>query len=115
MKIAIVGSRSIELEKLEQYIPKNVTEIITGGAKGVDTSAKEFALEKGITYKEFLPEYDKYGRAAPIRRNFEIADYADKVIAFWDCKSKGTKSVIDYCRKNGIELELFMFIEKKHL
>lgn len=113
MKLAIIGSRGIELQRFEQYIPNNVTEIISGGARGVDAAAKEYALKHNIPYKEYLPEYDKYGRKAPILRNYQIADRADKVIAFWDCKSRGTKSVIDYCKKKGIELELFMFIDRK--
>ena len=47
----------------------------------------------------FLPEYERYGRAAPIVRNKKIVDYADKVIAFWDGNSKGTLSVIKYAEK----------------
>jgi len=48
-----------------------------------------------------LPEYRKYKRGAPLIRNKQIVDYADTVIAFWDGKSKGTESVIQYCIKTG--------------
>ena len=63
---------------------------------GVDTIAKLFALENGIKYIEFLPNYQKYGRRAPIVRNYQMVDYGDSILAFWDGESRGTKSVINY-------------------
>lgn len=109
MKVAIIGSRTIFIENIEDYIPKGTTEIVSGGAKGVDTCAKLFAESNNITYSEFLPEYKKYGRAAPIVRNRLIVDSADIIIAFWDGTSKGTKSVIDYCKKNKKEIFVYTF------
>ena len=99
MKIAIIGSRSILSFNIRLYIPESCTEIVSGGAKGVDSHAALFAKERGIKLTEFLPDYEKYGRAAPIVRNKEIVNYADMVIAFWDGKSKGTLSVIKYAQK----------------
>ncbi len=99
MKIAIIGSRKLEVSNLEKYLPDNVTEIVSGGAKGIDTCAKRFAVEKGIKLTEFLPEYEKYGRGAPLKRNLQIIDYSDLVIAFWDGNSRGTKYVIDNCKR----------------
>lgn len=104
MKVAIIGSRTITIENLENYIPEGTTEIVSGGAKGVDSCAKLFAESNNLKYTEFLPEYKKYGRAAPIKRNYKIVEYADIIIALWDGISKGTKSVIDYCKKNGKEI-----------
>jgi len=101
MRVAIIGSRSLYLKNLERYLPLQVTEIVSGGAKGIDFCTREYAKEKGLLYTEFLPNYPKYQRAAPLKRNEEIAEYADYVIAFWDGKSKGTKYTIDYCRKIG--------------
>lgn len=51
MKIAIVGSRDLKVNNLKKYLPKNVTEIVSGGAKGVDTSAKEYADAYGLKRK----------------------------------------------------------------
>ena len=99
MKIAIIGSRSILSFNIGLYIPESCTEIVSGGAKGVDSHAALFAKERGIKLTEFLPDYEKYGRAAPIVRNKEIVNYADMVIAFWDGKSRGTNFVINYCKK----------------
>ncbi|MDE5569145.1 MAG: hypothetical protein K2I82_00620, partial [Ruminococcus sp.] len=70
-----------------------------GGAKGVDSCAKEYALKNNIPFKEFLPEYTRFGRVAPLKRNLQIIEYADIVIAFWNGQSHGTKYVIDNCRK----------------
>ena len=99
MKIAIIGSRDITVPDLEPYLPENTTEIISGGARGADACAKAYALAHHIAYREFLPDYTRYGRGAPIVRNRLIVEAADEVIAFWNGTSRGTRSVIDYCRK----------------
>ncbi|MBR1811190.1 MAG: hypothetical protein IJ766_06040 [Clostridia bacterium] len=99
MKVAIIGSRNLKIENLKNYIPTETTEIVSGGAKGIDACAREYANKNGLILTEFLPEYDRYQRGAPLRRNIQIIEYADIVIAFWDEKSKGTKYVIDECKK----------------
>ena len=106
MKLAIIGSRSLTNIALEQYIREDVIEIVSGGAVGVDSCAAEYAKRKGLKLTEFLPDYDRYGRAAPIVRNREIVDYADEIIAFWDGKSKGTLSVIKYAQEIGKSCEI---------
>ena len=98
MKIAIIGSRSITSINIEKYI-SDCTEIVSGGAIGVDSCAAKFALKNNILLTEFLPEYECYGRAAPIIRNKQIVDYADKLLIFWNGTSKGTLSVIKYAKK----------------
>lgn len=95
MKIAIIGSLRVSVENLQDYIPNTVTEIVSGGAKGVDSSAKEYAFKHKIKLTEFYPEYSKFGKAAPLHRNITIINYADLVWAFGDGKSLGTKFVID--------------------
>ncbi|MBQ7392116.1 MAG: hypothetical protein IJV73_05465 [Clostridia bacterium] len=97
MKIAIIGSRDIVVKNMEEYISQ-CDEIISGGAKGVDTCAAEYARKKGIILTEILPQYELYGRAAPIIRNKEIVDRADEIIAFWNGRSRGTLSVIKYAQ-----------------
>jgi predicted Rossmann fold nucleotide-binding protein DprA/Smf involved in DNA uptake len=101
MKVAVIGSRNLSIENLEDYIPQDCTEIVSGGAKGVDSSAAQFAKSRALKLTEFLPQYSVYGKAAPIIRNKQIVDYADCVLAFWDGVSKGTHSVIRYCEKLG--------------
>ena len=107
MKVAVVGSRNLEVKNLGDYLPAEVTEIVSGGAKGVDTSAREYAKEHGIKLTEFLPEYSRYKRGAPLKRNIQIVEYADMVLAFWDGQSRGTKYVIDYCKEHEIPLKIY--------
>lgn len=75
MKIAVIGSRSLVVNNLEKYLPKDVDEIVSGGAIGIDRCAKEYAIRNNITLREFLPEYNKFGRSAPLKRNIEIIEY----------------------------------------
>ena len=70
VKIAVIGSRNVTVPNLGDYLPENCTELVSGGAKGVDTSAREYAEANNIKLTEFLPDYKRYGRgAAPLRRN----------------------------------------------
>ena len=101
MKIAIIGSRTAFVDGIDEYIGEKCDEIVSGGAKGVDTQAADFARKNGITLTEFLPDYKRYGRAAPLIRNRMIVKYADEIIAFWDGKSRGTDYVIKYAEKIG--------------
>ncbi len=107
MKIAVVGSRNVKIENIGYYIGE-CDEVVSGGARGTDACAAEYARENGIALTEFLPEYERYGRAAPIIRNRRIVDYADKVIAFWDGRSRGTLSVIRYAEKAGKPCEIIL-------
>ena len=106
MKVAVIGSRGLIIDNLGEYLPPETTEIISGGAKGIDTCAKEYAIANNIKLTEFLPEYEKYGRSAPLKRNITIIENADTVLAFWDGKSNGTRFVIDNCKKLGKEIKV---------
>lgn len=108
MIVAIIGSRGLHVTDLEKYLPSEVTEIVSGGARGIDRCAREYALSHGIKLTEFLPEYKKYGRAAPLKRNIEIIEHADLVLAFWDGSSHGTKFVIDNCKNQHIPVKVFV-------
>ena len=107
MKIAIIGSRNIGEIDLDKYVV-HCDEIITGGARGVDTCAEEYANEHGIKVTVITPDYNRYGRGAPIVRNKEIVDLSDKVLAFWDGSSRGTLSVINYARKTEKPCEVIL-------
>ncbi len=111
MKVAVVGSRGLSVADLGRYLPEGTTEIVSGGARGVDTSAREYAISHGLRLTEFLPEYDKFGRDAPLKRNITIIEYADLVLAFWDGQSHGTKFVIDNCKKRNIPVRIYMPIK----
>lgn len=101
MKIAIVGSRNLKIDNLGNYLPAGTTEIVSGGARGTDTCAREYAKAHGLKLTEFLPDYERYGKGAPLRRNLEIIDYADAIFAFWDGKSRGTAYTIKKAQDIG--------------
>lgn len=110
MKIAIVGSRDYQhLERVHQYIRDCLVHedvIISGGAKGVDTYAAEYGRYVLLDVVVFYPEWSKYGKAAGMIRNQAIVDAADKVVAFWNGKSKGTADTIAKARKAGKPVEI---------
>ena len=107
MKVAIIGSRNLFLNDFKKYLPENTTEIVSGGAKGIDECARTYAIKENIKLTEFLPKYKLYGKNAPLKRNIEIINYSDIIIAFWDGKSRGTKFVIDNCKKMNKDVRVF--------
>lgn len=109
MKVAVIGSRRLSVKKLGDYLPDGVTEIVSGGAGGIDADAEEFAIANGLKLTLFLPEYQKYRRNAPLVRNKQLIEYSDIVIAFWDGESRGTKHVIETCKKLGREIRVYKF------
>ena len=114
MRVAIVGSRSIEYDRLKdkayellcRYIPANATEIVSGGAVGIDTLAEIYAKSNHLPTKIFKPDYAKYGRKAPILRNDEIVAYAQYVLAFCDGSSHGTAYTVATCIKEGVPVKI---------
>ncbi len=110
MKIAVVGSRSIKNADISQYIPKEATEIITGGAVGVDKLAEREARLRGIALTVFKPDYELHGKSAPIVRNKLIAKECDMLIAFWDGSSRGTVFTWRYAAKLGKPVKIYKLI-----
>lgn len=106
MKVAVVGSRGLQVNNLEDYLPAETELIITGGARGVDSSARLYAQEHGIELLEILPDYRRYRRAAPLKRNIAIIDRADMVLVFWDGHSTGTAYVINACRERNVPCQI---------
>ena len=70
--------------------------IYTGGAVGIDRRVRDFAVRKGIKVTEILPEYNLYGKSAPLIRNELIVRMSDIVYVFWDGKSRGSEYVINF-------------------
>jgi len=105
MKTIIAGSRDYNnynhVETMLDYFRKEheVSEIVSGGAKGADALGEQYAKENRIELKVFPADWNKHGRAAGPIRNAQMGDYADQLVAVWDGKSKGTKNMIDYMNK----------------
>jgi len=108
MRVAIIGSRGLEVKDFSPYLPKEVTEIVSGGAVGIDRSARQYAKTHGLKLTEFLPDYEQHGRKAPLLRNLDIIAYSDLVLAFWDSRSRGTAFVIKKCHEQGKPIRIFI-------
>jgi hypothetical protein len=78
-----------------------ITEIVSGGSKGVDESAERIAAEKAISLRRFPANWREFGRSAGPRRNLEMSIYADALIAIWDGKSPETQHMIEAMKKAG--------------
>ena len=109
MKLAVVGSRgwtkyTSVFIAITSIFPD---EIVSGGAKGVDSMAEQWATLYHVPTKIFLPDWKKYGKRAGAIRNKQIVDYCDKLIAFWDGKSRGTLISIEMAQKAGKLLKVF--------
>lgn len=114
MKVIIAGTRSHSLEpdKMQELVDKSgleVTELVCGMAKGVDISAKFWALEKGIPYKKFHPDWATMGKSAGHERNRRMAEYADALIAIWDGQSKGTANMIQTMQSLNKKIVIFRY------
>lgn len=79
-------------------------EVVSGTASGADKLGERYALERRYDITRFPADWEKYGKAAGYKRNAEMANYADGLIAFWDEKSKGTKHMIDLAKKANLRI-----------
>lgn len=103
MWLAIVGTRtpSISYEDWKVHIDAlQPTRIISGGAVGIDSYAKRYAEEHNIPCTEYLPQYELYGRNAPLQRNTQIVDDCQFLIAFPSAESRGTWDSIRKAEKS---------------
>ena len=110
MKQAIIGRRTCPPVDIKSYLTYIYDTIVSWGAKGADTYAREFAKKKGLKMIEFFPNYEKYGKAAPLERNKLIVDECDCILAFWDGSSRGTKYTIDYAHQLGKPIKIVNYI-----
>lgn len=119
--VAVVGSRlsagrerdvkALMRPVLNDYFSRGFDDLVSGGARGVDTWAAEiWEGELGLYITTIRPDWDRYGKSAGFRRNVEIVEQADAVVAFWDGESKGTLHSINLALNMRKDLEV-VFIE----
>ncbi len=115
MKLLIAGGRDFQdYDRLKKYIDwlrtkYDITEIVSGMARGADTLGYMYAMENNIKVAKFPAEWNLYGNKAGYVRNFEMGKYCDNAVIFWDGKSKGTKSMIDIMEKMGKKIALLRY------
>lgn len=110
MKVIIAGSRHITdrlgLFKAIKQSGFDITEVVSGTSRGVDTLGEAYARANDIPIKEFPANWSKFGNYAGPVRNNEMAKYADAAIILWDGESRGTLNMI----KNMVNLDKPYFI-----
>lgn len=106
MILAVVGSRkwlmpSVVAKVLDECrTNEGMEEIVTGGAAGVDSFAEAWAKLHLVPCTVLRPDWSIGRRGAAIR-NAEIVKRCDRLVAFWDGSSRGTKMTISMAMKAG--------------
>lgn len=110
-KVIIAGSRGFSnykllREKCNEYLREKRKEyniiIISGGARGADFFGEKYAKDEGFSLEVFPANWNKFGKAAGFKRNEQMAEVADALIAFWDGKSHGTKHMIEIMENKNL-------------
>lgn len=111
-KVIVAGGRDFAdydllKSKLDNLlVDRHPVEIVSGTARGADKLGEFYAKRTQLALALFPADWDLYGKSAGYRRNEEMADYADALVAFWDGKSRGTKHMIDLANKSGIQVRV---------
>ena len=110
MKVIIAGDRNFtDYEYVKKFVDSleiEITEVVSGRARGVDRLGERYAKENEIECMMFPAEWGTYGRAAGPIRNKQMADYVGEegaLIAFLAEGSKGTASMISIAEKQNIQ------------
>jgi len=126
MKVIVAGSRSIKdyalVAKAIEGVDIQITELVSGTAKGVDQLGERWATENQVPIKRFPADwknldavgavvrtghYGQYNAKAGFDRNKQMADYAEALVAVYDGKSKGTASMIKLAREQGLQVFVY--------
>ena len=98
LRIIVAGSRRITsyaaISLLLADSPFQITVLLSGGAKGVDTLAEDWATRHGVDVQRYPLNWKLYRSSAPLVRNCEMANAADGFIGIWDGYSSGTMGMI---------------------
>jgi len=111
-KVIIAGGRDFDdyelLEKNLDFLFQNKENVVvvSGKASGADSLGERYAKDRGLKIKEFPAEWNKYGKSAGYRRNEQMAQNADALVAFWDGVSRGTKHMIEVAKSNELRIRI---------
>jgi hypothetical protein len=111
MKVIIAGGRGIWLTQeqmanivIESELCTNISEVVSGGAMGIDIAGEAWAYESNVRVKTFSADWNQYGRAAGPIRNRQMADYADALVLVWNGKSRGSMSMRREAQLAGLRI-----------
>ena len=115
IKVIIAGGRNFDdfnrlCQVCDEFLQdQNKVEIVSGAYKGADLLGERYAAERNHPIKQFPANWRRYGKSAGLKRNAEMAAYADELIAFWDGESKGTKNMFDLATQAGLNVKIIYF------
>ena len=115
IKIIIAGGRNFDdypklCQVCDEFLQdQNNIEIVSGAYKGADFLGERYASERNYPIKQFPADWRRYGKSAGLKRNTEMAAYADALIAFWDGESKGTKHMIELATHTGLKVKVIYY------
>jgi hypothetical protein len=111
VKVIIAGSRGIDdyptVLRAIVAADFDITEVVSGGARGVDRLGEKYAALQGLPVKRFIPDWANDGKRAGFDRNREMAHYADALIAVWDGQSRGTRHMIEVATRGGMPVSVY--------
>ena len=87
----------------------NIIEIVSGTAKGADQLGEQYARENGFALTRMPAQWDKFGKSAGYKRNVQMAEYADALIACWDGKSRGTMHMINIATERKLPTRIITY------
>ena len=115
MRTIIAGSRDCTDMKILETAIANITwqpsVVISGTARGADTLGELWAAKNNIPIERKPANWKQYGQSAGYKRNREMAESAEALIALWDGNSRGTLHMIEQANKK--QLLVYVFEYKK--
>ena len=118
MRMIIAGGRDFtDTDSAADYLIKLVEEnkipdtptIISGGARGADKVGENLAKMFDLPLEIYPADWNTYGKSAGYRRNTQMADTADVLVAFWDKSSKGTEHMIKCMQSLGKPVHILYY------
>lgn len=114
MRTIIAGSRQgVRLADVRAAVDEcgwEITQVISGTARGADRLGEAWATEHGIPISRFPAEWGGLGPRAGYLRNLKMAEAADALIAVWDGDSGGTRNMIDVAMKRNLLVSVYLII-----
>ncbi len=105
MKLIIAGSRTFtDYQRLCQVLAPDrhrITQVLTGGARGAEVLGYRWAWKHTIMHQLFRADWERFGKSAGVRRNHQMAQAGDMLIAFWDGQSLGTAPMVQCMQQLG--------------
>jgi Domain of unknown function (DUF4326)/YspA, cpYpsA-related SLOG family len=105
LMLIIAGSRTFtDYQRLCQVLApdkERITQVLTGGARGADQLGYRWAWKHAVRHQLFRAEWERFGKSAGMRRNHQMAQAGDVLVAFWDGQSAGTRHMMQCMEQRG--------------